>query len=75
MIPPKWLLSVHVAVDGVVTEDDIGRLAVAVRHFDGDDGSAIVGDRGFRAAFIGEDIKIDRLAVGSFAEGFFRGGT
>ncbi len=26
-------LVVHVAVDGVVTEDDIGELAVAVRNF------------------------------------------
>src|SRR6266851_3437033 len=68
-------LVVHVAVGGVITEDDVGELAVAVRHLEGDDGSAIVGDAGFRAALIREHIKIDCLAAGSFAEGFFRGGT
>src|SRR5260370_39022079 len=64
-----------IAAGVVVAEEDIGELAVAVRHFQRDDRAAIVGDGGFRAAFRGKHIKIDRPAVGSFAERYFHGGT
>ena len=61
-------LVIHVAVGVVVTENHVRQLAVAIRHLEGDDRSAIVGDGGFRAAFSGQHIKIEGLAVRSFPE-------
>src|SRR5260370_28840440 len=68
-------LVVHIAVDGIVTEDDIGQFAVAIRHLERDDRSAIVSDGNFRPAFIREHIKIDGLAVRSYPEVLRRGVT
>ena len=45
-------LVIHITIGGVVTENHVRKLAVAVRHLQGDDRSAIVGNRDFRAAFI-----------------------
>jgi len=64
-------LVIHVAVGVVVTENHIREFAIAIRHFQRDDRSAIVRDTGFRAAFSGQHIKIDGLAVGVFPNDFF----
>ena len=71
----KIALVIHVAVDGFVTEDHIRQLATAVRHLQRDHRATVVSDGNFSAAYVGQHIKIDRLAVRSLPEGFLDCGT
>ena len=62
---------VDVALELVITQDDVVVLSIAIGYLEGDDDAAVVGDLGDQPVAIGQRIEVDLLAVRCLTEWAF----